>query len=651
MAEEEQAARGERGDASSALLAAALASVSSNPKVDALIERQTKLADLQIEDMERDLKLRHWSLRFGNVSAVMKVAFEIALAFVMLAIAGLVALAIWTAAHDDGLVIEAFNVPSDMAAKGFTGQVLATQVQDRIAFIQSHADTLRAASTFRNNWGNDIKVQIPDTGVSVGEAYRFLANWVGHETHITGEVWRDTKGIALSARAGNVPAKVFRGPEADLDALITQAAEYVYWQTQPYRYTVFLDENGRRAESLAYTKALALYGPQEDRAWAYSRWGLKLETFGDLKGALEKQRIAATLDPDLPHPYTDIEEAELGLGHDESALYNNGRAISGLQNGGSRQYAGGNAATALLTSSVLRAEITGEFADAIALAPEIQRAADFNKAHRSASIMLGWDLARNHDVSDSLKADAEAPNEEVAVFRMMDSEEYSWDVPPLPQAMRAAALDDWRGVRDDLLAADALAADQPHAKAFLPATAWPWLAYANARLGDVQAAQVLIDKTALDCYLCVRMRGNIEVAQKNWSKATGWFAEAVKQAPSIPFAYADWGAMLLAKGDFDGAIAKFKVANAKSPHFADPLEMWGEALMLKNRSDLALAKFEEASKYAPNWGRLHLKWGEALFYTGDKTKDEAKKQLAMAATLDLSSADKGTLSNWMKLRG
>ncbi|HEY5047602.1 MAG TPA: hypothetical protein VII49_06245 [Rhizomicrobium sp.] len=632
--------------------AAALAigdGVALDPRAAAFLEKQSRLADLQIEDIERENRLRHWSLRFGNVSAVMKLAFEIALAFVMLAIAALIALAIWNGAHDDGLVIEAFNVPSDMAAKGLTGQVIATQVQDRIAFIQSHADTLRAASTFRNNWGDDIKVQIPDTGVSVGEAYRFLANWLGHETHITGEVWHDANGIALTARAGNAPAKVFRAPESDLDALVAKAAEYVYWQTQPYRYTVFLDENGRRAESLAYTKALALYGPREDRAWAYSRWGLKLEILGDLKAALEKQKIATAIDPDLPHPYTDIEEAELGLGHDESALYNNGRAISELQSGGSRQYASGNAATTLLTSSMLRAEMTGEFADAIALAPKVQSAADFNKAHRSGSIMLGWDLARNHDVAGSLKADADAPNEEAAVFRMMESEEYSWDVPPLPQAMRAAALDDWRGVRDDLLAADARATDQPHAKAFLPATAWPWLAYSFARSGDIAAAHATIDKTPPDCYLCVRMRGNIETVQRNWSKATEWFAEAVKQAPSIPFAYADWGEMLLQKGDTDGAIAKFETAHAKGPHFADPLELWGEALMLKNRSDLALAKFEDANKYAPNWGRLHLKWGEALSYSGHK--DEAKKQFATASGLDLSATDKAALARVRGIHG
>ena len=99
---------------------------------------------------------------------------------------------------------------------------------------------------------------------------------------------------------------------------------------------------------------------------------------------------------------------------------------------------------------------------------------------------------------------------------------------------------------------------------------------------------------------------------------------------------------LLKRGQPDAAIEKFKLANQKGPHFADPLEGWGEALMAKNQSHLALAKFAEAEKYAPNWGRLHLKWGEALVYAGKQ--DEAKAQFARAAQLDLTPSEKSELA-------
>jgi tetratricopeptide (TPR) repeat protein len=156
----------------------------------------------------------------------------------------------------------------------------------------------------------------------------------------------------------------------------------------------------------------------------------------------------------------------------------------------------------------------------------------------------------------------------------------------------------------------------------------PWVALAKAKTGDLAGAQALIVTTPGDCYICVGFRGLIAAETRQWGRADCWFAKAVHDGPSLPFAETNWGSTLLQRGKADAAIEKFTLANRKSPHFADPLEGWGEALMAKNQSHLALAKFEEADKYAPNWGRLHLKWGEALYYA-DK-KDEAQKQFALA---------------------
>jgi len=171
----------------------------------------------------------------------------------------------------------------------------------------------------------------------------------------------------------------------------------------------------------------------------------------------------------------------------------------------------------------------------------------------------------------------------------------------------------------------------------------PLLALARAKTGDIAGAQALIARSPLDCYDCVRMRGLIAEQARQPAQADAWFARAVHDAPSIPFAYNDWGKTLLARGQPDAAIAKFQQARDKGPRFADPLEGWGEALMAKNQSHLALGKFAEAKKFAPNWGRLHLKWGEALFYTGKK--DEAQKHFARAAMLDLTSAEKFELAH------
>ena len=173
----------------------------------------------------------------------------------------------------------------------------------------------------------------------------------------------------------------------------------------------------------------------------------------------------------------------------------------------------------------------------------------------------------------------------------------------------------------------------------------PLIAFADAKLGDYGSAEAAISRTPADCYRCLIVRAQIAAMRGQGARADWWFARATKQAPSIPFAYADWGQALLARGKPDEAIGKFTLANQKGPHFADPLEMWGEALMAKNQPGRALAKFTEAEKYAPNWGRLHLKWGEALFYAGKQ--DDAQKQFTLAAGLGLTPGEKAELARQM----
>jgi tetratricopeptide (TPR) repeat protein len=213
-----------------------------------------------------------------------------------------------------------------------------------------------------------------------------------------------------------------------------------------------------------------------------------------------------------------------------------------------------------------------------------------------------------------------------------------------PQFEQFAALGDWAAARKDIENVAAAPAATSSTQSYLGprTTVLPRVALSLAKTGDMKGAWRVIAKLPMDCYFCLRVRGQIAQMQKNWNGAAYWFGRAGALAPSIPFAYTDWGRMLMAKGDRDGAIAKFERAHRKGPHFADPLEFWGEVLIAKNRSDLALAKFEEASKCAPNWGRLHLKWGEALLWSGNR--DAAKTQFAIAAGLDTTPAERSELA-------
>jgi tetratricopeptide (TPR) repeat protein len=614
-------------------------------------ERQTELLDLQIIELKHELKLRHWSLRFGNLSAIMKATFEVAVALILVALVALIATAIWSAAHDNSLVIEAFSVPPDMASRGLTGQAVATQLQDRLAAMQTATTSSRAPNSYVNNWGNDIKVEIPDTGISISEFYRALVARLGHQTHITGEVWRTADGIAVTVRSGDDGGTTFTGKDADFDAVMQKAAEAAYERTQPYRYAIYRAIRGDQetADRILLSESIEGQTPR-DRAWAYVGLSVQSTVDSDLYRAIEDSRKALALVPDLAIAYENLDAEEFALGHDEDALSAARSTIRLLENGADTD----------LTSRARNSMLPGETVNADTYLGDFDSARRENEAllarpssYGSADVAreaIVLDLALLHDGATARAAwrDLPSPGNPGVVYNRA-----------VQQFVVAYAMGDWRTMlspvwRQELRTKFAAAGryrglipDPP--AIFEPRHEHAYVAYAMAATGDVKGARALIAGTPRDCDVCLRLRGDIDAFAGNWNDAGFWFAAAEAQAPSLPFAYADWGAALLKKGDIDGAIAKFELANEKGPHFADPLEMWGEALMQENRSDLALAKFEEANKYAPNWGRLHIKWGEALFYAGQR--DAAKKQIAIAEGLDMPPDDKALLAKWIGAHG
>ncbi|HEY3778051.1 MAG TPA: hypothetical protein VGL35_08325 [Rhizomicrobium sp.] len=631
-------------------LAAAIAlggSETLDPRAAAYLERQSRLAELQIEELEQDLKLRHWSLRFRNVSAVMKVAFEMAIAFIFLAIAAGIAVALWTAARDDSLVIESFSVPPDLAARGLTGQAVAAAIEDKLSQLQQETESARPADTYAHSWGNDIKVQIPDAGISLGEAYRLLTNLLGHQTYISGEVYRAESGIVIATHAGADGSAAISGKEQDLDALLQRAAEAIYARTQPYRYAIYADSHGRPVEAKAVVEKLSVDGPTpEERAWAFI--GLS-NIEPTLEADADDDRRALAILPDFAIGWLDLAADINGpLGRDEAALAEIRRALELLEHGG-RQLTHRMQAISIPVLHAVIDTSKGDFSSALEESRTAAALPDWEGWAEGARGAAVTALANARDLSGAKRAFAtlpEAAGNFAANARAGILLQIAWQARDL-KAFRGAQkiFDDtlsklrekyFRGAYSSLLYDIPAALDRTSNS--------PELADLLAGAGDFRHAHAAIDGTPLDCVLCLRMRGRIEAAEKRWSAAAWWFADAVAHAPDLPMAYTDWGMMLLHKADYEAAIAKFAVAHEKGPHFADPLELWGEALMQKNRSDRALAKFAEANKYAPNWGRLHLEWGRALLYSGNR--GAAKKQFAIASQLDLSAADAAVLSRW-----
>jgi tetratricopeptide (TPR) repeat protein len=637
MDDSDDGERGKPGDTGAAL-GLAIDAARSNPEIteDArvLLREQARLARMQADQLGEDAGLMRWSLRFRHASAMMKFAFELAIAFVLTAIAAALATAMWSAAHDNGLVIEAFSVPPDFASRGLSGEVVASRLLDTLTRMQETTNSIRPADTYRNNWGDDIKVEIPDTGISIGELNRYLRRWLGSETHITGEIYRTSSGIAVTARARGA-GTTFAGTNADLDALLQRAAESIYSATQPYRYAAFLDEQGRDREAMAVLTRLAADAAPDERAWALSLLGNLDNVYGRPGEALVTLREGVAADPANAHAWDNLANEEQQLDHLEDAVHHTARALA-LYDSGSVAFDPNRVAIIKLQDRSFLASSFGDFQTAAEIDEAIQHLPDRGGSQSQSRMDEALQVAFDHDLprARAILAGIHPANPNGYVnwwFRSSGVAFLGRDWERLDRLLDMQAL--FRRVPESLRAVlKSLAAR-------LPASLY---AESKAERGDIADARRLIAATPLDCYDCVELRGRIDTAAGNWGGAVFWFARAVREAPSIPIAWNDWGAMLLKKGDISGAIEKFAAAASKGPHDADPLEGWGEALIRANRSDRALAKFEAANRFAPKWGKLHLAWGEALLYAG--RKNAARAQWNIAARLELSSVDRANLT-------
>jgi len=583
-----------------------------------------------LAEQYKQLRLITWEKRLG-------VLLRIATAFTGLAIAIGLAFLIWSAASSNDLVIDSFQVPPELAAKGLSGPVVAAKLSDKIAAMQAQTVSQRAPKSYANGLPDGLKLDIPETGVSLSELDRFLREKLGHDLHIGGEMVQTGTGIVLTARAGTDGSATVVGSDADIDPLLQKLAEQVYRITQPYRFSVWLRTRGREEEGNAILRQLAASGPPGERAWAYNGLGASAMARQGSEVGMGLWRHAFALDPDNYLLAANIGRAEHTLGREEDSARYDAKALAAVTAHG-QDYTPADRVDGLVHGyrSLLlwHHGALQESLEQLRAAESVAVPGSANPGFFSIQAEL---LAALHEPGAARISLLDAPatiNSAPAGNFVMES-----FIARLTVVLEAR---DWPG---------ALTADRDFARSAVqypgfardkPAAIDPAVGLAEAHMGNFADAEARLKSTLGDCYSCLRARAQVAALQKQNARADYWFARATSAGPSMPFAEAEWGEVLLARGDADAAIEKFKLSNAKGPKFADPLEGWGEALMAKNQSHLALAKFEDANRYAPNWGRLHLKWGEALGYAGKAA--DAKAEFARAATLDLAPSEKAELT-------
>ena len=571
----------------------------TDPKVSraalGFLERQSRLLDLQAEHARAEHPLRLSFLhdqahegRLRRVGQRIRVGIQ-AFTVLVLTTIGLAVLAMfYDALTSRTVVVEAFQAPPALAGRGINGKVVATQVLDALQKLQEATRSSNKGLNTRGAWAGDVRIEVPETGVSIGEVNRLLHERFGHDLHIDGDLIQgDGANLRLTVRGDGVPAQTFEGSEGELDKLATQAAEYVYGRSQPLRYVAYLEDAGRDKDALAFLPG-AFARAQDDgqRAKLANTWGNSYLDLFQPGPAAEKYRLEMSLSPARSDAWW-------------KAWCNLIGAASAFQG----EEAGWREGQAFLR--------------AVAAAPKAQRPELRLMANAAgptwdvplalASIMA--DLAAQGGAITTL----EGPQVAEAYAMMHDpghAERYMASSDPEDPTAKSeasmlqgyAALDrnDPAAAVAPLEAAYKLWSANPSLQASLVDQPC-FLGLAYGLLGRRAEAEAVFGRIpnpwsrcwAFHGYALARM-GDVAGAQRVWS-------EGVRLTPDLPNVYLARGRWEMERGDLTAAGADLSAASLKAPHFADPWKSWGDLLARKGDWRGAVAKYDVALKSAPSW--------------------------------------------------
>lgn len=599
-----------------------------DPSAKALMRKQVRMLDLQMKHLRREM--REQSVKF--LRERLRAVFELAIGLSILALLAVGAGLVWQASRAEGLVIKPFTVPPALVTQGMTGSVLASRLSDGLGEIDTVTSSVRAGGAMRATQHQEIKVDIPETTISISDVGALLRGWLGNETIVSGELVQDEGRISLTVRVGDRPGVTLYGAPAELDQLVHRAAEQVLAQTEPYRYAVYLSAQNKLDEALAVAEGLALNGSPTDRAWGFAMWSRLLASRGDFAGAAIKAARSLALDPTIAATHDNLAAAHRMLGRDQEALAASEAALTAMR----RERRGLDKVSGPSRLATMEGRVQEARGDYGAAANRYVQAVHIGGLSRAAqaAASLPRVLAMDHDISGARQA--------LDDLRGTLPEDALVDAAMAPALVEIQASN-WPVAEQLLRKAEMTALMFGDAGIVVRGTQIaPNLALVMAVRGDLDGARAMIEATPADCYLCARVRAVIVGLSGDRAPAEKAFAAAVALAPGLPAAHLDWARMRLAAGDLNGAIAQASKAATLAPAWSDPLVVWGEALARKGDRNAAAQRFAGASVLSPRWGLPLLRQAQMLNALG--RRQQAERLLASARSRSLTTAQLAELT-------
>ena len=565
-----------------------------------LVDRQASFVEIQAQDLIEQRALQTSHLRLRRFTERLKAATQV----VIVLVASIVGLGLLIMLNDaftsKSVVVDAFDAPPALAARGLSGTVVASGLLDQLEKLQAATRSATKGLNAKSAWASDIKVQAPGTGVSIGEIDRLLHARFGHDVHVGGDlVQSETGGLALTVRGAGVPAQTFLGQAGDLDRLTAQASEYVYGRSQPIQFATYLTGNQRFADAIAFLPAAyARAADNDQRAELSNALGNAYANSNQPARAIASYSLAMALKPPNWKAWHNLVFAEASAEGEEAGWREGQAMLAAAAKTPRRNWP----APRLLGAAALISR------DMPLRPASLLNLASFNNGAGAGTSLVGAAIADTyalmHDPASAARNMASSDPENwrtkaealvLAGYAALDRGDAPAAVAPLEALLKA-----WQ-------------ANAPLQSDYFDTPCFLGLAYGLT--GRMAEAETVFRRTGpwSRCYAlqgdALEHAGDLAGAQRVW-------AQGIAVGPDLSPVYLHRGISELNRGDLDAAVADLAAANARSPHWADPLKAWGDLLARQGRWQEALAKYAEAVRYAPAWTQLHQARAVATAHKG-----------------------------------
>ena len=597
-----------------------------------------------LHGIDHELQLLSRIYKYDWVSKRLLVLRNVIIASLLVLVTILIVVVAVRELTKNALVINGFDVPTSLEARGFTSRVLGKKLADQMTFVRSQVLTrLSTREIVPSVWKTDADLAIADSKLTVGAVFAYVRGLFGRDTNVDGELTEQGQEVALTVRIRGKPHKSITGKVDDLDSLMLKAAEYIMLDSHPYIVGQFRYYNKDQQGALQAAMVAARSDNPEEVAEALTLWGKILRNKGDHAGAIAKWEESLLTSPNTSKAWNEITLRWVVEGRKDDVLKRIEKRT--------QSFPKDSEAWARLAE--LR-YLEGDMAGAGKLN---QKALTLDPESAPAQMLEVDMLTSKGDMAGALKIGEKMAR---AVVKTQDPLLRSLAVRAQVDAL--LGLRDYaraRSIADGMIAIDPLSLRGHYALAqVLYATHDYEGAIASATkaisFGSIGAyftrVSALIGKGDLDAAereaienlkrnrpVGLSEQGLIRLIRLRPAEAAEKYRERIRERPMSWYGYNGLARALAALGNHAEAEAQFRKAIDLAPKFSAPHFHWGEMLATKGDHAGAIKRYEDALKLDPRWGQPYAKWGESLVALGNA--EAAKEKFAKALELEPKHPD------------